>query len=99
MRDLPAAGLGSRSHARPETAALGPVYRTGESNRGIATARSGGAGRQSQRAPQEIPSIRRVHRSDLLRGALREHATARVPAFRTEIDEPVRRLDDVQIVL
>src|SRR3954447_12279143 len=99
MRDLPPAGLAARSPARPETTAVGPVYPTGESRSRTATARSGSAGGQPQRPPQEIPGVGRLHGGHLFRGALGEHPTARVPAFRTEIDQPVRRLDDVQVVL
>src|SRR6266700_6591028 len=51
-----------------------------------------------QRLTQELPGERARRARHLLRDAARDHPAARVAAFRSEVDPPVRRLHDIEVV-
>src|SRR5512146_2236457 len=48
---------------------------------------------------QILSSVGMAHPSDFFRRSLCDHAPAVVAAFRTQVDDPVGGLDDVEIVL
>src|SRR6476661_7073843 len=55
--------------------------------------------RRRQHLPQIAPGVALGDRGHILRRPLGEELAAPRPAFGPEIDHPVRRLDDVQVVL
>ncbi|KAG1166331.1 hypothetical protein G6F35_018255 [Rhizopus arrhizus] len=64
-----------------------PLQRAGSSS-GIA----------AQQLAQVLPGMAGLCGRDIFRRALRHHITATVAAFRTHVDQPIGRLDDVQVV-
>src|SRR3954453_11869088 len=52
-----------------------------------------------EHAAEIAPGVRRVHARDVLRRAGGDDGSAARAAFRAEIDDPVRRLDPVEILL
>src|ERR1700674_3042848 len=53
----------------------------------------------TEHPPQILTRVRLLHIRDVLRCSRRDYVAAAKPAFGTEIDDPVRRLDDVEVVL
>ena len=52
----------------------------------------------TQRARHRLSRVRFLHARHLFRRSLRHNSAATLPAFRTEIDDPVRLFDHVQVV-
>jgi hypothetical protein len=58
-----------------------------------------GPGSAPEQFCQELAGMRAPGRCNLLRRALRHHSTTTLTPFGTEVDNPVRALDDVEVVL
>ena len=56
-------------------------------------------GEAGKHAAQPLPRIRSGNTSDLFWTTCRDNLTAAVASFRTEIDHPVGKLDDVHVML
>src|SRR5262249_62235840 len=81
----------SRSAARTSSASMIAGYAW----------QSGGGGRflRGQELAQELPRIRALDLGDLLRRTGRDHLAAGLAALWSEVDDPVRLLDHVEVVL
>ena len=55
--------------------------------------------RRAEDPPQELAGVRRPHLRDVLRRSLRDDPAAAVAALGPEVDDPVGRPDDVEVVL
>src|SRR4029077_4473187 len=83
----------------PDTASRG----CGSGSRWIQRPRRRASGRQSgerfQRLPQELPRVAALRPRHLLGGSLSHDPAAFVPTLRTEVNDPVGSLDDIEVVL
>jgi hypothetical protein len=59
----------------------------------------GSWGRTGEEATQELAGVAGGGAGDLLGRAFRHHPSAGFAAFRAQVNDPVRRFDDVQVVL
>src|SRR5262245_3139620 len=87
------------SHCLPRQCSGDKVSERRRAAPSSATNSAGGGGSAREKLRQEPASVGGLGGRDLLGRALCDHATAGFAPLRAEIDDPIRTLDHVEIVL